>query len=197
MQPQASSRNLVWNSPVRMFSGWSIFASRQTLNSFANRLSSSRYVDPPSFRVQLTLDTHHPESVPGSVPESVRPGRPGRTHISRIHSNGQPSVAIIQVRRRQGVRQPKVVSGIGLWNAPGNALWNAPVRVFSGWSIYTSPQTLIPSPIDSARRVTSIPRVSASNSQPTPTILTPFPKKRSQKAFGRPAVRPYTHFPNT
>ena len=80
-----------------------------------------------------------------------------------------------QVRRRQGVRQPKVVSGIGLWNAPGNALWNAPGnalwnapgRVFSGWSIYTSPQKLIPSPIDSARRVKSIPHVS------TPTMQGP------------------------
>ena len=90
----------------------------------------------------------------------------------------------IQVRRRQGVRQPKVVSGIGLWNAPGNALWNAPVRVFSGWSIYTSPQTLIPSPIDSARRVTSIPRVSDSNSHPTPTILTAF-QGAFPRAFGR------------
>ena len=55
-----------------------------------------------------------------------------------------------------------------------NALWNAPMRVFSGWSICASPQTLIPSPIDSARRVTSIPRVSVSNSQPTPTILIAF-----------------------
>ena len=100
-----------------------------------------------------------------------------------IHSNNN---TILQVRRRQGVRQPKVVSGIGLWNAPGNALWNAPGRVFSGWSIYTSPQKLIPSPIDSARRVTSIPRVSVSNSHPTSTILRPFPKKRSQKAFRRP-----------
>ena len=45
-------------------------------DSFANRLSSSSYVDPPSFRLQLTPDTHHPESVPGSVPESVRPAGP-------------------------------------------------------------------------------------------------------------------------
>ena len=43
-----------------------------------------------------------------------------------------------------------------------------------------SPQTLIPSPIDSARRVTSIPRVSVSNSPPTPTILRAF-----QGAFPR------------
>ena len=40
-------------------------------NSFANRFSSSSYVDPPSFRLQLTPDTHHPESVPRSVPRSV------------------------------------------------------------------------------------------------------------------------------
>ena len=108
-----------------------------------------------------------------------------------LYSNGQPSVAIIQVRRRQGVRQPKVVSGIGLWNAPGNALWNAPVRVVSGWSIYTSPQTLIPSPIDSARRVTSIPRVSDSNSHPTPTILRAFQgafqRASGARSVGRPA----------
>ena len=85
---------------------------------------------------------------------------------------------IRQARRRQGVRQPKVVSGIGLWNAPGKALWNAPGRVSSGWSICTSPQKLIPSPIDSARRVTSIPR-----------------HPQSLKMFGR--AGPYIHFPNT
>ena len=60
-------------------------------NSFANRLSSSSYVDPPSFSVQLTADTHHPESVPGSVPESVSAGR---TRTSSFHSKRQPAVAI-------------------------------------------------------------------------------------------------------
>ena len=59
-------------------------------SSIANRFSSSSYVDPPSFRLRLTPDIHHPES--------VRPAGPaGRTHISRIHSNGQPSVATILV----------------------------------------------------------------------------------------------------
>ena len=62
------------------------------LNSFANQLSSSNYVDPPSFRVQPTPDTHHPESVPRNVPKESSAGRAGgagpsgRTHISRIHS---------------------------------------------------------------------------------------------------------------
>ena len=46
--------------------------------------------------------------------------------------------------------------------------------VFSGWVIYTSPQNSTPSPIDSTHRVTSIPRVSTSNSHPTPTILRAF-----------------------
>ena len=96
--------------------------------------------------------------------------------------------SIPQVRRRQGVRQPKVVSGIGLWNAPGNA----PVRVFSGWSIYTSPQTLISSPSDSARRVTSIPRVPDSNSHPTPTILRAF-QGAFPGAFGRAGPAGRTH----
>ena len=63
-------------------------------NFFANRLSSSSYVDPPSFRVQLTPDIRHPESVLRSVPKERSAG-PGRTHISQIHSNGQPSVAMI------------------------------------------------------------------------------------------------------
>ena len=66
-------------------------------NSFANRLSSSSYVDPPSFSVQLTPDTHHPES----VPESVSAGR--RSSSSSFHSKRQPAVAIIlQVRRLKG-----------------------------------------------------------------------------------------------
>ena len=33
-------------------------------DSFANRLSSSSYVDPPSFSVQLAADTDHPDTVP-------------------------------------------------------------------------------------------------------------------------------------
>ena len=33
-------------------------------NSFANRFSSSSYVDPPIVRVQLASDIHHPETVP-------------------------------------------------------------------------------------------------------------------------------------
>ena len=51
-------------------------------DSFADRLNSSSYVDPPSFSLQLTPDTHHPESVPRSVPESVSrtAGRP-YTHL--------------------------------------------------------------------------------------------------------------------
>ena len=68
-------------------------------NSFANRLSSSSYVDPPSFSVQLTPDIHHPESVPRSVPESVSDDgqrtTASRTRSSSFHSKRQPAVAII------------------------------------------------------------------------------------------------------
>ena len=78
VQPQVSSRNAVERSSEGVF--WMEYLRvTSDSNSFANRLSSSSYVDPPSFNVQLTADTHHPESVPGSVPESVsRPsgGRP-------------------------------------------------------------------------------------------------------------------------
>ena len=75
MQPQASSRNAVERSSEGVFWMEYLRVSSDS-NSFANRLSSSSYVDPPSFSVQLTADTHHPESVPGSVPESVSAGRP-------------------------------------------------------------------------------------------------------------------------
>ena len=76
MQPQASSRNAVERSSEGVFWMEYLHVSLDS-NSFANRLSSSSYVDPPSFSGQLTADIHHPESVPGSVPESVSAvGRP-------------------------------------------------------------------------------------------------------------------------
>ena len=76
MQPQAPPRNAVERSREAIFWMWYLRVSSDS-NSFANRLSSWSYVDPPSFSVQLTADTHHPESVPGSVPESVAAaGRP-------------------------------------------------------------------------------------------------------------------------
>ena len=65
-------------------------------------------------------------------------------------------------------------------------------RLVSGWSIYSSPQTLIPSPIDSARRVTSIPRVSVSNSQPTPTMMAAFYRACQRASGGRRPTVPET-----
>ena len=63
MQPQVSSENAQWNALGEVFSEWDIY--------------TSSYVDPPSFSVQLTPGTHHPESVPRSVPETVSAvGRP-------------------------------------------------------------------------------------------------------------------------
>ena len=61
-------------------------------NSFAIRFSSSSYVDPPSVRVLLAADTHHPRTVPKKRSEKEF-GRAGRIDISRMNSNGQPSVA--------------------------------------------------------------------------------------------------------
>ena len=56
--------------------------------------------------------------------------------------------------------QTSVDSRTILWNALKERPLERSRGVFSGWGIYTSPQKLIPSPIDSARRVTSIPWVS-------------------------------------
>ena len=75
VQPQASSRNAVERSIGGGFWMEHLRVSSDS-NSFANRLSSSSYVDPPSFNVQLIPDTRHPESGTGSVPESVSDGRP-------------------------------------------------------------------------------------------------------------------------
>ena len=75
VQPQGSSRNAVEPSSECVFWMEYLHVSPDS-NSIANRLRSSSYVDPPSFSVQLTADTHHPESVLGSVPQSVLAGRP-------------------------------------------------------------------------------------------------------------------------
>ena len=75
MQPQASTRDAVERSNEGVFYMEYLHVSSDA-NSFTNRFSSSSYVDPPSFSAQLTADTHHPESVPGSVPQSVLAGRP-------------------------------------------------------------------------------------------------------------------------
>ena len=77
---------------------WYIHVSSE-LNSFANRLSSSRYVDPPSFNVQLTAGTHHPDSVPGSVPEKRLVT--GHAHPSRFHSKRKLAVTIFICARTQ------------------------------------------------------------------------------------------------
>ena len=50
MQPQASSRNAVERSSEGVFLMGYLRVSSD-FNSFANRLSSSSYVDPPSFSV--------------------------------------------------------------------------------------------------------------------------------------------------
>ena len=69
--------NALWNAPGRGAFRLGYLPISSDSDSFANRLSSSSYVDPPSFRLQLTPDIHHPESVPGSVPkERLAAGRP-------------------------------------------------------------------------------------------------------------------------
>ena len=73
---EGHSRNALWNALRRGGFRLGYVPISSDSNSFANRFSSSSYVDPPSFIFQLTADTHHPESVPGSVPESVLAGRP-------------------------------------------------------------------------------------------------------------------------
>ena len=102
-------------------------------NSFANRLSSSSYVDPPSFNVQLIPDTHHPESVPRSVPKSVSAGRrpsAGRTRTSSFHSKRQPAVAIIlQVRRLRSARQPQGSSRNAVERSSEGVFWMEYLRV--------------------------------------------------------------------
>ena len=47
---ERSSEGVFWMEYLRVSSD---------SNSFANRFSSSNYVDPPSLNVQLTTDTHH------------------------------------------------------------------------------------------------------------------------------------------
>ena len=61
---EGRSRNALGNAPGRGAFQMEYLHVSSDSNSFANRLSSSSYVDPPSFSVQLTLGTHHPESVP-------------------------------------------------------------------------------------------------------------------------------------
>ena len=62
-------------------------------NSFANQLRSSSYVDPPSFSIQLTADTHQPESVPRSVSDDGR--RPdGRTLFWNAPGNALRMAAV-------------------------------------------------------------------------------------------------------
>ena len=90
-------------------------------DSFANRLSSSSYVDPPSFSLQLTPDTHHSESVPRSVPDSVSDdGRP----TAAVHG---PQVFIVSGNLRLQLLQPKVahyyVFGKCVSGRPGRTLF--------------------------------------------------------------------------
>ena len=132
-------------------------------NSFANRFSSLSYVDPPSFNAQLTADTHHPESVPQ---KAFR--RAGHTFPEYIVMG---NLRLQQVRRRQGVRQPKVAGSRErpVERSRKRSVERSGEDVVFGWSMRRSPQSPIPSPIDSARRVTSIPGVSTPTSRGTPT----------------------------
>ena len=63
VQPQASSRNAVERFSEGVFWMEYLHVSSDS-DSFANRFSSSSYVDPPSFSVQLAADTDHPDTVP-------------------------------------------------------------------------------------------------------------------------------------
>ena len=64
--------------------------------------------------------------------------------------------------------------------------------MFSGWAVYAPPRTPIPSPIDSAHRVTSIPVVSAHQQTLTPPNLSSV-TERDMERSGRPAG-PAGHF---
>ena len=96
---EGRSRNALWNAPGRGAFWLGHVSISSDSNSFANRFSSSSYVDPPSFRLQLTPGTTFLVAFPKKRSQRAF-GRAGRTHISRIHSNGQPSVAIIAILLR-------------------------------------------------------------------------------------------------
>ena len=89
VQPQASSRNAVERSSEGVVWIECLDVSSDS-NSFANRFSSSSYVDPPSFNVQLAPTP----TIRGAFPRASRGRAAGRTRSSSFHSKRQPAVAI-------------------------------------------------------------------------------------------------------